>query len=212
MKKIVLYILLMVIGGQGLAQKMETDIFNNLKYESREGDYQAYLKKNIFDDLIFSDNKDNVITLKNEYLKLEYRHLPEDADAKFDLFRRLIFDYRNEANYTATYSVDIFGKIIIEDNRRRKVEIGKDIFGNETYDEINGDQKISIKRNLFGGLEYKVNKDEASLQKDIFNNWIYKDSQGNECKFSSETWNKLQKRYGTEEKIFYFLIDEFLNA
>lgn len=196
---------------QCFAQKFETDIFNNLRYESKDGIYQSYLKKSIFGDLVFSDNMGNEVTLKKRYLDLEYGQLQDNTEEKFDIFRSMIRAHRQDKNYKATYSLDILDKIVIEDNRNRKVEIGNDIFGNETFKEDNNGNSISMRKNLNGALEYKANNKEAILQKDITNIWTYKDSSGNEFKFSSKTWSGLKNKFGTEENIFQHLIDEFLN-
>ena len=210
MKTTITYILFIVTVFQGFGQKIETDIFNDLKYESREGNYQASLKKNIFDDLIFSDNKNNTITLQKKYIELKYGKTLLDFTAKSDLFISFIHEFRHERDYQATYSVDILGKIIFEDNRHKKIEIGKDIFGHETYNEENNGRSSSITRNLSGTLEYRSGFEKATLQKDILDKWNYSDSCGNEFKISSVTWNKLKDKFGSEENIFSFLIEEFL--
>lgn len=210
MRKYIACFLFVIASLHGQAQKFETDIFNDLKYESQNGIYHASLKKNIFDDLIFSDDKDNTITLKKKYLELKYGNSLEDS-VKLDLFKSLIYEVHHQAKYHETYSVDILGKIIIEDNMNRKVEIGRDIFGNQTYTEENNGQRSAVNKTLSGALEYKSNDGQATLQKDFFDNWVYKDSRGNEFKFSRDTWNGLKNRFGTDECILFYLVEEFLH-
>lgn len=196
--------------GQAFTQKIETDIFDNLTYESMDGHYESLLQRNIFDALVYSDNMDNEVILTRKYIDLVYGDLLKNKESELDIFRSMILTYRLERKYNATYSVDLFNKIIIEDNRNRKIEIGMDIFGNETYNEEVNNKHSSIKRNFNGALEYKSEDEEATLQKDIFNYWVYKDSNGNEFRFSSNTWRKLKNRLETEENIFHHLIYEFL--
>ncbi len=211
-----IFFVFFVVGIQVFAQKIETDIFDNLIYESSDRQYKANLKKNIFDDLVFSDNMDNEVTLKKKYLDLEYSERINASDTKSKLFMRLIHEHSQNKNYKVTYSVDIFDKVVIEDNRNRKVEIGKDIFYSGIYNELHNDvnkvESNTIIRNLNGGLEYKSMNDVATLQKDMFNKWKYSDSYGNELTISIETWRRLKNRFQTEEKIFQYFISEFLNS
>lgn len=148
MRRYLLFLILIVVGNtQGLAQKIKTDIFDNLIYESKNRDYKASFKENIFNDLIFSDNNGNEVTFKNKYIEFEYEKLLQDKKAKLDLFISMIHAHSQDRNYIATYSVDIFDTIIIEDNRNRKVEIGKDIFGNIIYNEESSGVERFVKRN-----------------------------------------------------------------
>lgn len=91
------------------------------------------------------------------------------------------------------------------------MEIGKDIFGNPTYDEMkNNGAKVTIRTDLFGNLEYKTDQIQATLKKDIFDKWIYGDNTGNKLEFSVSTWKILKHRYGNEEEILLYLIHEFV--
>ena len=210
MKKHLIFLVLIFVNIQSFAQKIDTDIFGNLVYKSREGNYEAYFKKNVFDDLVFSDSNGNETTLKKKYILFEYRDLLENEEARLDVFRALIYENKHESNHKLSYSVNIFDKIEIEDNKGRKVEIGKDIFGNDSYEEKNKKERSSIKKDILGVWEYKANNVNATLEKDIFNIWIYKDSRGNEFKFSNETWSRLKKRFRTEVNILNYLVQEFI--
>jgi lipid II isoglutaminyl synthase (glutamine-hydrolysing) len=210
MKRYLIFLLLIVESLQLYAQHIELDIFDNLQYESKERGYNAYLKKDIFDNLIFSDSNNNELTFKKKYLDLMCHDVLSNQEAKRNFFWKLIDEYSLEKKYQATYAVDIFDKVIFEDNKNSKIEIGKDIFGNQTYEEKRNDVTISIKRDLSGNLECASGKENASLKKDIFNKWSYDDSSGNKFEFSNETWNMLKNKYGKEEDVFLFLIDQFL--
>jgi len=211
MKKVLFFLLFTSTFSQLFAQRLENDIFGDPTYQSRDLKYQASLKKDIFSNLTFSDNNSNEIKFEKKYLDAFYPNLLENPEAKFDFFRYQISKYSNERNFKATYSVDIFDKVIISDNRGRELEIGKDIFGNRTYDETKSNgEKVSIRRDLFGNLEYKTDQIQATLKKDIFDKWVYGDTTGNKLEFSASTWNLLQHRYGNDEDILLYLIHEFL--
>jgi lipid II isoglutaminyl synthase (glutamine-hydrolysing) len=210
MKNYFLIILLTIISLQTHAQRIRFDIFDNLEYESRENRYKAYLKKDIFNNLLFSDNQANELTFMKKYLDLTYSNSLEDEEDKIDFFRNLIDTYGFESGYKATYTVDILDKVIIEDNRNSRIEIGRDIFGNATYDERTNNIRTTIRRDLFGNLEFRSGRDQANLKKDIFNRWRYTDSSGNDFRFSTSSWDKLLHLYISEEDVLYFLVDKFL--
>ena len=202
--------MLILIGLQIRAQHVEFDIFGNLQYESEDERYKAYLKKDIFDNLIFSDSNNNELKYYKKYLDLYYKGALENKEDKIDFFRNFISEYSSERGYKATFEVDIFDKVIIKDNLNNKVEIGTDIFGNQTYEEIKNGEKISMKTDLAGNLEYRSDKERAFLKKNIFNKWTYSDSSGNKFEFSNKTWNRLKYLYVSEEDILFFLINKFL--
>jgi len=211
MKKYIIVFFLIVTNLQVFSQRIDVDIFGNLQYKSERQRYEASLKKNIFDDLIFTDNNRNEVIFEKKYLDLQYRNWQGREDVRTDIFRDLIRRYQTEREYRVKHSVDIFGKIIIEDNRNNRTSRGTDIFGNPVYEERRNGVKTSFERDIFGNLIYKSNRRQASLKKDIFNKWSYSDSGGNKFEFSDETWNRLMRRYGNDENVFMFLIDEVFN-
>lgn len=210
MKKCFLLILFAFISLHTYAQRIRFDIFDNLEYESRNNGYKAYLKKDIFDNLLFSDNQANELTFMKKYLDLNYSNSLHEEENKIDFFRNLIDTYSFESGYKATYNVDIFDKVIIEDNRPGRIEIGRDIFGNTTYDDRTNNVKTTIRRDLFGNVEFRSGRDKAYLKKDIFNRWRYTDNSGNDFRFSAGSWEKLLYQYISEEDILYFLVNKFL--
>jgi lipid II isoglutaminyl synthase (glutamine-hydrolysing) len=211
MKKYIFLFILTAACSQLFAQRLENDIFGDPTYLSQDLQYQASLKKDIFSNLTFSDNKGNEVKFEKKYLDAFYPNLLENSEAKFDFFRYQISKYSNERNYKATYSVDIFDKVIISDNRGRELVIGKDIFGNRTYDETkeNG-VKTSIRRDIFGNLEYKTDRIQATIKKDIFGKWMYEDNTGNKLEFSDSTWRMMQHRFENDEDILLYLLNEFV--
>jgi hypothetical protein len=188
------WLLLVMIYSSGWAQEIETDIFNNLKYKSGYNGYEAYLKEDIFTNLIFSDNNENEVTFTKKYLHLLHADELNDAGRKDDFFRELIYKCQKHEQYEATYSVDILGKVVIEEHRSA--------FDNE------GNTK-SIKKDIIGTYDYEANNGSATLKEDIFNSWVYEDSNGNAFKFSAETWRQLTQRHGSAENVLLFLTEEF---
>lgn len=211
MRKLISYCIALLLCAPVFAQQVETDIFNDLKYNSERSDYSATFKKNIFDDLVFSDNKGNIAEYKKDYLLQTFPQVLRNAEAKANMFRQLIHDNRRDANYHVTYSIDIFGKVKIEDNRGNKSASETDIFGNEQYNETVNGRNMSIRKELDGRIVYKSDDRRAEIKKDIFDGWIYSDSKGNEMKISNRSWSALLERYGSDTKALLFIVEEFCN-
>lgn len=210
MKKIHILLFLLLITLPLHAQRMENDIFGDPTYESSDRNYKANLKKDIFDNLIFTDNNKNELKFEKKYLDAFYPNLLTNGEAKFDFFRHLISTYRQDAGYQATYSIDIFNAVIIKDNRNYELKMGKDIFGNATYEEKRNGEQLSIRKNLMGEFEYDSNRLDAKLKKDILNRWEYSDNSGNTFEFGESTWNALKRRFGTEEDILMYIVRELV--
>lgn len=211
MKKLVVCVALMLSFSVLFAQRgaIDTDIFGALQYRSADGGYKASLEKNIFDDLIFTDSRNNKLQYEKKYLDKVEPGLRGNKGAQTKLLRRLVRENSRRADYRATFKIDIFDKTIIEDNEGYKLEEGKDIFGHVNIEErING-SKTQLKRNLRGGLEYTRDKHTASFDKDIFDKRIYKDSFGNEIQFGKETWRRILEQYGSDEEFFLELLDRY---
>lgn len=209
MKKLFFYCLFLTVALSVNAQGMETDIFNDLKYKSNSENYNASFKKNIFDDLIFSDNKGNVTTFKKDYLLKHNPDVLRNADAKANLFRQLIRDNRHDENYQITYSIDIMGTERVEDNRSFRSETRTDIFGHTQYKENEQNRTTTVNKELDGTLVYTTQEMNARVKKDIFDVWVYTDSRGHEIKLNARSWHELTHRQGDETTAFLFLIDLF---
>ncbi|MBE8719832.1 hypothetical protein [Sphingobacterium pedocola] len=211
MKKLILGLALVLSFSGLFAQRgaIDTDLFGTLQYKSADGSYKASLEKNIFDDLIFTDSRNNKLQYEKKYLDKAEPGLRGNKDAQVGLLRRLVKENSRQSDYSATFKVDIFDKTIIEDNKGYKLEEGKDIFGHTNMEERVNGSKIQFKRNLGGGLEYTRDNNKASFDKDIFDKWIYKDSFGNEIQFGKETWKRILEQHGTDEAFFWELLDRY---
>jgi hypothetical protein len=192
---------------------VETDIFGNLQFRSSDLRYSALLEKDIFNNLTFTDSRRNKIVFEEEYLAGEYPAILENESARRDFFRRIVNRHRRDEGYEARFSVDIFGTVITEDNRGNRTDQKTDIFGHESYEETHDGVKMSISRDLHGTLQYRYGDGSASLGT-AFNmgKWVYEDSDGNRMEFGKRTWDGMIRRFGDDERIFRFLIDEFLHG
>jgi lipid II isoglutaminyl synthase (glutamine-hydrolysing) len=192
------------------AQEIKTDIFGDLEYYNSSDNYIAKFKKDIFDALIFTDNKGNQISYDQQYINSQIDpHLYEENN-KRKFFKRLIHQYIQEQNYIATYKVDIFGTVQFHDNKNNSQEIGKDIFGNPTYKETYNGKNYSINTDINGTIIYTFNNDKATLKKDIFEKWNYEDSRGNNASFNPNSFNQLRKRFGKDQDVLLSLVDLFI--
>ena len=211
MKKYILVLFLIVVKLPAFAQAISFDIFGDLQFKSSGERYNAYLKKDIFNALVFTDSQNNELVFEQKYLQKTYPGILLDKNKKIEFFKYLIVRFKNAEKYKAQFKVDIFDKIIIEDSNSTKIEMGKDIFGNETYSQLGDGLSITIKTNLNGNLEYTNGDENATLSKSLLNKYTYTDSSGNSFEISSNSWKRLSARFGKNEDIFIFLINNFLN-
>ncbi|QDH77928.1 hypothetical protein FKX85_02290 [Echinicola soli] len=210
MKRYLLFLAALLTQQLAYGQLIERNFFGDLEYSSRNGEYKATLEKDVFDDLIYTDNQRNKVTFEKDYLHWEYGDMLENEREERMFLMDLVRQYRRESNYKATYEIDVFDNLIIEDNRDYKLEIGEDIFGNVTREESINGRKTSFTKEKNGGLVYESNNENASLRKDIFDRWIYEDSRENKLEFGKSTWDRLVNKYGDNEVIFSQLMNELL--
>ncbi|WP_162633179.1 hypothetical protein [Echinicola strongylocentroti] len=210
MKRYLLLLTAFLLQQLAFGQLIERNFFGHLEYSSRNGEYKALLEKNVFDNLIFTDNQQNNITFEKKYLHQEYGDMLKNEREERMFLMDLVRQYRRETNYKATYEIDIFDKLIIQDNRDYKLEIGEDIFGNVTRTESINGRRMAFTREKNGGLSYESTTEKASLRKDIFGHWIYEDSRQNKLEFGKATWDRLIHKYGGNEVIFNQLMNELL--
>lgn len=132
--------------------------------------YKATLQTNIFDDLIFKDNRNNQVKFNKDYM--EYASHDNDwfQNYKSLLFNTLIQRFKNETNYSETFSVDIFGDLKYEDNKGNRASLKKNIFDELVYsDSKNNEIKISkdyIKSN------YKSSPSDKRLRYILFSDLL----------------------------------------
>lgn len=190
--------------------RIHTDIFGDLQYRNTHDGLEASLKKDIFDDLIYSDNRNNQLTFEKKYLQSYQPNVLRNSVAKTAFFQSLIRENWRKKDYQAKYKIDIFDQLIIEDNQGMKIKEGKDIFGHNAWEmTVDGDTR-SIKRSLDGTLNFSSKGQDASLAKNFHGTWVYKDSSGNTFEFGGNTWRQLIADFGNDEAVFDYLLRQYL--
>ncbi len=192
------------------AQHVEKDIFGDLVYASKDQVYKAFLKRDIFNNLTFTDSNNNQVHYNHQYLVSNYTGIFSNEKVRMDFFRDLLYVNRPRAGYQATYEIDIFGATSITDNLKRGLKIEKDISGHLQYSGKGREGNFSLERNIHGDLEYSVGNARAYLKKDLHQRWVYTDSQGNTLEFSPKTWEMLKRRHKNEEELMLHLVHQFL--
>lgn len=198
---------LLFVATEAQAQKIEKNYREDWTYSHNR--YDAQLEKSFFGGLDFSDNNRNKIEFSKEYLNLEYSGILEDDELQQLFLMDLVKKYKYTNRYTATYEVDMFGKVTIKDNQGNKIEYGTDLFGNKIYEDKKRGIKYSIGKDLMGDYNYKSGRESASLKKDIFDKWKYTDSFGNKLEIGQETWGRWITQFRDEEGVLFYLITVF---
>ncbi|GHE49176.1 type 2 periplasmic-binding domain-containing protein [Sphingobacterium griseoflavum] len=211
MNKIAFFFPFLLMSLSVLAQhrEIDTDIFGNLNYRAADGRYSANLQNNIFDDLIYTDNRNNTVTFEKKYIMRELAGLLRDKKQRLDLFIDLIRQNRRMDGYVAKYRIDIFDHVIIEDNNGYKFERGEDIFGHQHIHEQGNGMEIRVRKSLNGTLQFSSGAKQASVRNEGVDKRRYEDSMGNDIAFGGKTWARLVERYGSEEQVFVWLLGHF---
>lgn len=200
MKRALVLLGFMIVAVFSYSQEgIEMDIFGDLKYSSPSGDYTAALKKNIFDDLTFSDNNNNKVVYEKKYLDYKYNGQVKQYDDKLFFFLMLIHRFKVEKNYEAKYTIDIFGKVDITESRT--------IYGSSDNQH---EAQLSVHRTFDGIYVYEYANKRATLTKDSFGNRYYSDNMGNSVKIDYNTFPVLVSKHGNAENVLRFFVNTFM--
>lgn len=192
------------------AQEIKKDIFNNYEFCRKDKKFCANLKKDIFDNIIYTDDKKNTITYNRKYVAKYFPELFKNESITVDFFAGLLEEFKYYKNYSRTHEIDIFDKEIVEDNRHFKSVYYKDIHGKYQYEENFNNSKTTLSEDFNGNIVYKNGNIWAKLEKNFQGNWKFSDKSGTNMEFSKETWNLLLQKFGDKSKIANYLISTFL--
>ena len=196
-----------------LAQRISvtTDIFGDLQYRDADLNYKATLRQDIFDALVFTDSKQNKVTYEKKFIDLRFPGILNDKPRKTDMLMNLVREYGDDQKYVAKYSVTIFDKVLIEDNRGYRLEQDIDLYAGQGYpqDGPNSNRYAQVRKDAYGNLSIRDGRETASLAKSNRGLWSYEDSLGNRFEFGRKTWNQLSRRYRSMEDIFLSILDAY---
>lgn len=208
------------------------DIFENVIYKDNRGNKVTYSKeflgklrkgrhrgdRNIEEFLLLGLAKDvgKKRNYREEYTvdifgNVEYKNSEgRRVSIKKDMFDS--FEYKDNQGVSLSIWKDIFDHVQVNDGRGNKVDVGRDIFGDLQVKDNKGN-KWSVERDIFGDLKFRHNyKECATLKKNIFDEREYSDNKGNKVKYSKESWDKMIKRFGDDEKVFSMLLKKFFGS
>jgi hypothetical protein len=167
-------------------EKIWVDVFGDKQFSNNRGE-SASLKKNIFDDRIYEDNRSNEVKINKIVWVKMLKDVHGDEDA---LFYDLIAQNNKQSGSKVSIEIDIMGKEIYKDNNLTQ-EFWVDIMDTQQYRNSDGQT--------------------ASLRKDISGNMNYSDSKGNCLIFTSDAWQREYRHTGGRERsVFRQLIKKYL--
>lgn len=210
LRKVVLSLVFVLSCLMSYGQRIQLDVFNDLVYQSNQ--YHAKLKKNVFDDLTFTDSNNNVLLFNKVYLEKKMGANYNDADTKSMFFQDLVSDYMQISGYEASYTVDLFGTLTITDNQGKKLTAKEDIFGSWQMEKVKDKKSVDIQTTQAGELTYTTTNQSATLGKDSSGTRTYTDSNSTKIVMTKSVWERLVKKYQTETHVFMFLIEQFLRV
>ena len=213
MKKVFTLVLCLLSLQIVMAQRISvtTDIFGDLQYRDDDLNYKATLRRNVFDALVFTDSKQNKVTYEKKFIDLSLPGILEDKPRRTDMLMYLVGERAKDQKYEAKYSVTIFDKVLIADNRGYRLEQDLDIFVSQGYPQsgMNPNKYAQIHKDTYGNLSIREGRETAALAKGQRGVWSYEDSLGNRFSFARKTWNQLARRYQSTEEIFLYLLDTY---
>ena len=143
-------------------EKYSYDILGKLLYEDNKG-MRASLSTDVLEKKIFRDSNNNEII----YSKDNWNKILADFDNReFDVFLWLMDYCRGQNALKEKNETDIFGTTKHTTNSAK---------GNNSYG-----------RDVFGNLKYTQDDFKASIETNIFDDKLYKDSNGNEIKYEKK--------------------------
>jgi len=182
------------------AKSITVDIHGNLQYESKG--IKASLSKDIFDNRIYRDNKNNEVSYSDDVWGEAFPG-PEGDERRVLLWLVDVFGKTENAkekysrnihgnleyeskNYSASLSRNVFDDGVYKDNRKNEIKYSKEFWtdvlndfkGNETQLFFQMIDKYYDKQNY--KEEYKV---------DVFGDCQYKDSNGGKASLSKDVFN-----------------------
>lgn len=186
----------------------EKDIFGNLIYKGENG-FKASLSKNIFDDITYEDSNNNKLVYKKKFLD----RLEEDSERR--MFSDLLYYFSDKKSLQEEFEVDIFDKLNYRNNKNFRASLSKNIFDDVEYEDSNRNKivykqkfldlfRLTEMRNLdaylfldmvYTLLNEKNFKEEYEV--DIFNNVVYTSSDGEKMKMDKEMalrYHRLKQR------------------
>lgn len=141
MKSVIIFLCFQVFNFSSYAQQFGRDFFNNMTYESARENYKAKLEKNVFNDLIFTDNKNNKITFNNKFLSRTNPSALSNSKEQEIFFEDHITYFRNVTNRKVEFEIDIFDSWIFKTNENNyKAEFKKDVFNARIFSDNQGNQ------------------------------------------------------------------------
>lgn len=204
MKRFTIIIMLCLAYVATMAQCVEVDVFEDLVYRSHTSSYKANLREDIFESLIFTDSNNNRIEYKRKYIDLKLHHIYHCEKDKIHFFEQLVKKNRNKRGYMATYSVNAYDRVVVEEQYRNRKPHG------HVHHSHSSVKMRNIRTDHHGNMMYFLSKNRAWLKRDRSGRYTYTDSSGNELRIGAATWKMLLRKHKTKKEVFASLIDQFL--
>ena len=120
---------------------IETDVFGATVYTNANG-FKATLSDDVFDNLIYKDNKGNSISYSKE---IAPQILSAFGNDKYQLMYWFVDTTRRLKDSKEKYWYDVFDNIQYENNNAMKASLSEDVFNNQTYKDSNGNELVFSK-------------------------------------------------------------------
>jgi hypothetical protein len=214
MKSVIVLLCFQVFVLSSFSQQFGRDFFNNLTYESARDNYKAKLEKNVFNDLIFTDNKNNKITFNNKFLSRTNPTILSNSKDQEIFFEDHITYFRKVTNRKEEFQIDMFDNWKFETNENNyKAELKKDIFNAHIFSDNKGNESSYDEKYLakIPNHPFRTNKEQYTFFVDLIDRFFTEKNY--KVDFEVDIFNKVivsdNRGFKRESNDAYYLMPEF---
>jgi hypothetical protein len=214
MKSVIVLLCFQVFVLSSFSQQFGRDFFNNLTYESARDNYKAKLEKNVFNDLIFTDNKNNKITFNNKFLSRTNPTILSNSKDQEIFFEDHITYFRKVTNRKEEFQIDMFDNWKFETNENNyKAELKKDIFNAHIFSDNKGNESSYDEKYLakIPNHPFRTNKEQYTFFVDLIDRFFTEKNY--KVDFEVDIFNKVivsdNRGFKRESNDAYYLMPDF---
>lgn len=201
MKKIICLFLFAGAALTATAQRIETDLLDNLVFISESNGYKATLDLQGAGTATLTDTRGNEMLFQKKFLKKFYPGIHSSTTKEEAFFREIIERYRlaEQRNFRVVLDLDANGE-----------PTQNNLLNRSESEPRERREPATTEADTALTFHWHENGRSAELGKNAAGRWLYTDSAHNRFEFGATTWRKLLLQFGHEQAIFQFLIRECL--
>lgn len=182
---------------------------------------KSKLERNFFDDIIYSDNKGNIITYKSNFLERVLKIQKRDKAFQKGLYQPLRIFLEDKKHYVETFDLNFFDKVVITSNQGDNIEMDLDMVSDDdrfywankyrlANEDVLNPNRINIVKDAFGNLSFRNGTCWARLYISEYGEAEYLDSHKNRIRYNKKAWSTNLDAYEGDTRFFEYLINLYI--